>query len=72
MERISEEHVGFNIITMQEFLQLFFEGQFQNTAGPPLFPPSNRTDWNDCSQRELNQFKSWLRESSKLLEWDPE
>jgi hypothetical protein len=72
MERISEEHVGFNIITMQEFLQLFLDGQFRDTAGQPLFPPSNRTDWNDCSHGELEQLKTWLRESSKLLEWDPE
>eukprot|EP00980_Cylindrotheca_fusiformis_P021991 scaffold8865_cov67-Cylindrotheca_fusiformis.AAC.1 len=74
MERISQEHVGFNIISMKEFLELFLEGKFRNKhTGDYLFPPNNRTDWNDCTSQELYQLKMWLREeASRLLEWDPE
>eukprot|EP00980_Cylindrotheca_fusiformis_P024116 scaffold11543_cov54-Cylindrotheca_fusiformis.AAC.1 len=73
MERISQEHVGFNILSMKEFLELFFEGKFRSKhTGDYSFPPKNRTDWNDCTSQELNQLKMWLREEALLLEWDPE
>eukprot|EP00980_Cylindrotheca_fusiformis_P024726 scaffold12340_cov60-Cylindrotheca_fusiformis.AAC.2 len=73
MERISQEHVGFNILSMKEFLELFFEGKFRNKhTGDYSFPPKNLSDWNDCTSQELNQLKMWLREEALLLEWDPE
>lgn len=72
MERISQEHDGFNIISMDEYLKLFLDGQVTTKRGAYLFPPNNRTDWNGAAGGELQVLKDWLRESSKLLEWDPE
>ena len=73
-ERISEEHVGFNIISMQEFLQLFMDGRFKDSkTGQPIFPPNNRTDWNGANSGEQMVLKNWLRKSAHTLEdWNPE
>jgi len=71
MESISQEHKGLDIISMQEFLELFLDGRFEDpVTGDPLFPPGNRTDWNDCRPQDLNTLKTWLRESSRVLNWD--
>jgi hypothetical protein len=71
MERISQEHIGFNIIRMDEFLQLFLDGRFTDT-GKALFPPNNRTDWNGANSGDLAVLNDWLRESSQVLQWNPD
>lgn len=71
MERISQEHIGFDIISMSEFLQLFLDGQFTGKTGEALFPPGNRTDWNGARSGELATLNEWLRDSSQVLQWDP-
>jgi hypothetical protein len=68
MESISREHKGFSIITMEEFLQLFLVGKLKNSkSGESMFPPNNRTNWNGCTDKELDVLKEWLRSSSKRL-----
>lgn len=73
MERISQEHTGFNIISMDQFLELFLDGRFKDPeTGKPIFPPNNRTDWNGVNGPEKNILKDWLRKSSKVLQWLPD
>lgn len=73
MESISQEHIGFNVISMDEFLQLFMDGRFKHPeTGKPVFPPNNRTDWNGATGPEKNILKDWLRETSKVLQWLPD
>jgi hypothetical protein len=73
MERISQEHVGLDIISMDEFLERAMTGIFKDSStGASIFPPQNRTDWNGASQPELGKLKKWLRSSSKVLLWNPE
>jgi hypothetical protein len=73
LDSISQEHIGFNIISMEEFLQEFMKGKFQDPSTKnTIFPPNNRTDWNGVSDHELRILKAWLRESSTLLRWHPD
>jgi hypothetical protein len=72
MERISQEHVGLDIITMDEFLERAMTGIFKDSSGASVFPPHNRTDWNGSKKAELEELKRWLRRSSKVLLWNPE
>eukprot|EP00980_Cylindrotheca_fusiformis_P003484 scaffold781_cov132-Cylindrotheca_fusiformis.AAC.3 len=72
MERISQEHVGFNFISMDEFLQLFIDGRLIGRSGQVVFPPGNRTDWNGARAYEIEILHNWLREeASQVLQWDP-
>jgi hypothetical protein len=72
MESIGREHPGFNIITMENFLQSFMGGRFKHPkTGTPLFPPENRTDWNGVPFGEQQVLKKWLRESANVMRWDP-
>jgi hypothetical protein len=73
MKQISDEHVGFSIITMEEYLNLFLDGRFKHPkTGETLFPPNNRTKWNGAEDDELDVLQKWLRESSRILRWNPE
>lgn len=64
LEAIHEEHVGVNIITMQEFLE-------RNIVKDPLSgktipPPHNRTNWNGHPQ----PIVKWLRKNARNVIWD--
>lgn len=75
MERIHEEHVGLDIITMKEFLEIVMTGVFVDpTTKKAMFPPGNRTDWDGADGRELRKLKGWLRNNitSTVMLWDPE
>lgn len=72
-ERISQEHVGYNIISMEEYLTLFMDGRFKDAHGKPIFPPGNRTNWNAATHGERNLLRDWMRKSANTLsDWDPE
>ena len=47
LERIANEHVDLDILTMQEFLEReAMRGNLINKqTGAPTFPPGNRTNW---------------------------
>jgi len=74
LERIHEEHVGLDIISMQEFLEIAMQGTFVNAeTGIPTFPPGNRTNW-DFSEKEANEDDSEEsydhdEELEKLYKW---
>jgi hypothetical protein len=71
MESISSEHVGFDIITMTEFLELCVQGKIVDETGNTLTPPNKRTNWDGAGQQELSELNNWLREKSHMLTWDP-
>jgi hypothetical protein len=71
MESISREHVGLDIISMTEFLELCMAGQvLDDKTGKPLYPPNNRTNWDGASGRERKVLDNWMRQRSHLLTWD--
>lgn len=71
MESISNEHVGLDIITMSEFLELAKNGGLVSN-GQAIFPPNNRTDYDGASREEMDVLKKWLRTASTLMVWNPE
>lgn len=75
MERIHEEHVGLDIISMKDFLEIVMTGRFVNPeTQEPVFPPGNRTDWNGVDKTEVKKLNKWLRNNitSTVMLWDPE
>ncbi len=75
MERIHEEHIGLDIISMKQFLEIVMQGTFVNSkTNRPMFPPGNRTDWDGASEEDQSVLKKWLRNgiTSTVLRWDPE
>jgi hypothetical protein len=74
MESISDEHHGFAIITMQEYLEReAMTGNLKNAqTGQVAFPPHNRTSWDGASAPEINTLNQWLRSTAKLVLWNPD
>ena len=71
MESISREHVGLDIISMTEFLELCMAGQvLDDKTGKPLYPPNNRTNWDGASGRDRKVLDNWMRQKSRLLTWE--
>jgi hypothetical protein len=70
MERISEEHVGLQIIPMREFLQRIKDGKVDGIKVE--LPENGRTEWDGGSPQEINNLFHWLRVNSKVLLWNPE
>lgn len=74
MEKIAEEHVGLEVITMEEFLQR--EGVTGNLkdriTGEVAFPPSNQTKWDGVGHDELKPLEQYLRQVAIIPSWDPE
>jgi hypothetical protein len=77
---IAAEHVGLEIMTLQEFLQseAMAGHLFANDSGKPSFPPDNRTNWDGFGINMLAYKKKggrvlwdWLRSVSLLVDWDP-
>ncbi len=74
MESISNEHIGLNIITTTEFMELCVEGKIVDTQNKPIYPPGMRVNWDGAQPNERQQLKKWLRDNSgqNLLHWDPD
>jgi hypothetical protein len=73
MESISKEHVGLDIISTTEFLELCMAGLvIDDSSGKPLYPPNNRTNWDGANQVDGALLKNWMRANSHLLSWDCE
>lgn len=74
MESIHKEHVGLNIISMQEYLEKeAMNGHFVDTqTGQVQFPPNNRTNWDGSSPRDLKPLYAYLRSTSHVTVWVPE
>jgi hypothetical protein len=75
MERIHEEHMGLDVISMKEFLEIAMRGTFVDpSTGQPVLPPGNRTDWDGTSKREVAKLNDWLRNNitNTVMRWDPE
>ena len=69
------EHLGVNIITMEEFLGrvLKEEGLLikDSTSGLPSYPPNNRTDWNHVRPKELTELHDWFGKNTYAVTgWD--
>jgi hypothetical protein len=64
MEQIAKEHVGLDIITMEEFLvKVAMTGQLRDNKGKPSFPPDNRTSWNGLSREPVGM--AYLERSTR-------
>lgn len=69
MEAIHNEHVGIEIITMEEFLtREALTGKFRDKDGKVSYPPNKRTNWDG----EAAAIFQWLRSVSRVTVWDPE
>jgi GDP-fucose protein O-fucosyltransferase len=71
MTDIASQQSGFDIITMQEFLER--EGGIRDrTTRQIRHPPGNRTAWDGDSDRILNELYPWLESVSFMPDWNPE
>lgn len=72
MDEIHREHVGLNIITMQDFLikEAMTGNMVSTSTGKVSFPPQNRTLWDGLP--EMDQLFQWLRQVSYVDIWNPE
>ena len=73
LEAAQLEHFGMKIITMKQFLeQVLRESLLKDReSGLPIFPPNNRTDWNDANGSEMEELYAWLKGSSfSIAGWD--
>jgi len=70
MEAIHDEHVGLDIVTMQEFLEReALSGKLRDVhTGQVTYPPNNRTNWDGESQTIFQ----WLRTVTQVVLWIPE
>jgi len=73
-ESISNEHIGLNIITTTEFLELCAKGEIVDADGKPIYPPNMRTDFDDAPFAEQKQLRDWMRANAgqNLVEWNPD
>jgi len=74
LESLSEEHLGLDIISMEEFLERqAMTGRMRNTtSGHVSFPPGNRTRWDGGDQKDIKELKEWLREVTLTPLWKPD
>lgn len=74
MQSISNEHIGLDIITTKEFLEMCAQGKIVDAENNPIYPPGMRTEWDGAPHNELQDLKKWLREHSgkNLPHWDPD
>lgn len=71
MESIANEHVGLEVITMDEFLtREGITGNLRDQGGNVLFPPENKTDWNN-QHGAGKLLEGYLRTVGVLPGWDP-
>ena len=72
MEAIHKEHLGLDIITMEEFLlREVMTGHMVNPkTGEAVYPPDRIIQWDGRS--DIDRLFKWLRESSNTVFWDPE
>ena len=73
IDAIASEHRGFEIITMEEFLEKEgITGHLKNSlTGAISFPPQNRTNWNGINIGVNNDLNPWIRSIALLPDWDP-
>ena len=71
LDSIHSEHDGFNMITMEEFLNReAMTGKMVNiTTGQISFPPDNRTNWDG---EDLKPLWEYLRETTDVRNWKPD
>jgi GDP-fucose protein O-fucosyltransferase len=74
MEKIAEEHVGLEVITMDEFLQReALTGNLKDRKTREVaYPPDNRTKWDGAEGHELAKLEKYLRQVAIIPSWDPE
>jgi hypothetical protein len=74
MEQIATEHsTGIDIISMEEYLLTeAMNGKLRHKqTGAILFPPGNRTNWNECTRSEFRTLKQYLRNVALIPQWTP-
>merc|ERR1719223_596580 len=71
LDSIHTEHEGFNMITMEEFLEReAMNGKLINqNTGNISFPPGNRTNWNG---EDLKPLWEYLRNTTHVKNWKPD
>ncbi|KAL7480764.1 hypothetical protein ACHAW6_006426 [Cyclotella cf. meneghiniana] len=72
LDAIAVEHKGFKVITTEEFLlSVGMKGGLRDhSSGQVLFPPDNRTNWNNLNHG-IDPLHKYLRTIGNTPEWDP-
>ena len=74
MESISREHLGFDVITMEEFLKReALTGNLKDKHGKVRFPHNNQTAWDGKDHFSIStKLESYLVTIGVVPDWDPE
>jgi hypothetical protein len=64
LDKISQEHPGLNVISMQEFLE-----RVGPTINEPL--PGNKTDWGGDTNGVKHELNPWLQKIAYSPDWNP-
>lgn len=74
MESIAQEHLGLEVITMEEFLSREgLAGNLKDSAGQVRFPPKNRTMWDGEDHFSISRkLEKYLHTVGVIPHWDPE
>ena len=68
MDSVSNEHEGFNVITMEQFLTKTYKKLYTQDTKEVRIPPHNKLNWDGESPINLYKF---LQQVSKVPKWDP-
>jgi hypothetical protein len=70
-DSIAKEHLGVDVISMEDFLQEVMAGNIKDQFGTIALPPKNRTQWGGLGHiREGGPFYQWLRNVTIAPIWD--
>eukprot|EP00547_Thalassionema_nitzschioides_P000183 CAMPEP_0194214692 /NCGR_PEP_ID=MMETSP0156-20130528/16033_1 /TAXON_ID=33649 /ORGANISM="Thalassionema nitzschioides, Strain L26-B" /LENGTH=610 /DNA_ID=CAMNT_0038943015 /DNA_START=47 /DNA_END=1879 /DNA_ORIENTATION=+ len=75
MDLIADEHMGLEIISMDEFLtREGLAGNLKDTkTGKVVFPPNNRTSYDGAAHSVIaNELEKYLQQVGMVPPWDPE
>jgi len=69
---MAEDNKAFDVISMQEYLETeAMKGNLVNEKGQVMFPPGNRTNWDNINQGDYDELRGYLRTVSHTLRWNP-
>jgi len=73
IQELADEHVGLNIISMEEYLQrIALTGQLRHKNTTKIeFPPGNRTNWDGIDQSDYDIMRGYLRNVTTTAKWNP-
>eukprot|EP00934_Nitzschia_sp_Nitz4_P007377 Nitzschia sp. Nitz4//scaffold284_size24204//2522//4439//NITZ4_008412-RA/size24204-augustus-gene-0.4-mRNA-1//-1//CDS//3329545676//7367//frame0 len=72
LQEIAKEHAGFEILTMEQFLEETAGTLVDQSTNEISSPPGGRTDWDGDTDGVKHKLNPWLQSIAMLPDWNPE